>query len=173
MATKDLAAHDGLIAKSVGGLIAKSVGDVFQQEGARLYGRYKECKAFYRKNLRLCAVYSAVICICAYAAVPTIVPLFLGRRWIVAGYYVQLMLPMTFVTLIASPLSSMYIIARKQKTYLGIQTAKFFGSAISLYFVGRMGYGIEMALLIWGITVMIVSGIGVYGGKKIAEGSFA
>lgn len=163
MATQVLAAPSGLI--------AKSVGSVFQQEGSRLYGKYRECRAFYRKNLKICLGYSAVICICAFICVPTIVPVLMGEKWIVAGYYVQLMLPMTFVTLIASPLSSMYIIARKQKTYLGIQTAKFWGSAISLYFVGRMGYGIEMALLIWGLAVMIISGISIYGGKKIAEGA--
>lgn len=165
MATQVLAAPAGLI--------AKSVGSVFQQEGSRLYGKYRECKAFYNKNLKICIGYSAVICFCAYFAIPTIVPVLMGGEWNIAGHYVQLMLPMTFVTLIASPLSSMYIIARKQKTYLGIQTANFWGSAISLYFMGRIGAGIEMALLIWGFAVMIVSGISIYGGKTIAKGSCA
>lgn len=165
MATQVLAAPAGLI--------AKSVGSVFQQEGSRLYGKYRECKAFYVKNLKICMGYSTVICICMYLAVLTVVPLLMGEKWNVAGYYVQLMLPMTFVTLVSTPLSNMYVIARRQKTYLGIQTAKFLGSAISLYFVGWIGYGIEMALLIWGLAVMIISGISIYGGKKIAEGSFA
>lgn len=153
------------------GLIAKSVGDVFRQEGGRLYGRFKECKAFYRKNLRLCAIYSAIICMCAYVAVPTLVPLFLGDRWKIAGHYVQLMLPMTFATLIASTLSIMYIIARRQKNYLRIQAANFLCTAIGVGVVGWLGFSIETALVTWGLLVMAVSGVSVYGGKRIAEGN--
>lgn len=155
------------------GLIAKSVGDVFRQEGSRLYGRYRECKAFYRKNLRLCAAYSSIICICAYVAIPTLVPLFMGERWEIAGHYVQLMLPMTFATLIASTLSIMYIIARRQKTYLRIQGAFFLSVVLGIGVVGWIGYSIETALTIWGLLIMTVSGISIYGGKKIAEGNSA
>lgn len=154
------------------GLIAKSVGSVFQQEASRLYGKYRECRAFYEKNLKICIGYSAFICICAYIAIPTIVPVLMGEKWNIAGHYVHLLLPMTFVTLVSSPLSVMYIIARCQRSYLKIQTANFLGSVVILGLAGRLGGSIELALLAWGAVVMIVSGIGIYGGRKIAKGLY-
>lgn len=152
-------------------LIAKSVGDVFRQEAGRLYGIYRECTAFYQKNLRLCIAYSAVICICAYVAVPTFVPLFLGEKWKIAGHYVQLMLPMTFMTLISSTMSIIYIVARRQGTYLGIQMANFLSSTIGIGVVGWLGETIETALTVWGVLIIIVAGVSIYGGKKIATGN--
>lgn len=155
------------------GLIAKSVGNVFRQEGSRLYGQWRECKDFYAKNLRLCVAYSAVICVCAYIAVPTIVPSFMGEKWIFAGYYVQLMLPMTFMNLIASTLSAMYVIARRQGSYLFIQAAYFIGSVVGIGVTGYADCSVETALLAWGGLAMIVSAVNIYGSKKIAEGSMS
>lgn len=163
MATQCLAAPAGLI--------AKSVGSVFCQEAGKLYGLYQECKEFYQKNLRLCIIYSAAICIGAYIAVPTVVPLFMGEKWKIASHYVQLMLPMTFMLLISTTLSMMYIIARRQRTYLGIQVANFMGSIIGVGLIGWLGYAIETALIIWGLLIIVVSGVSVYGGWKIAKGN--
>ena len=153
------------------GLIAKSVGDVFRQEGSRLYGAYRECGVLFRKSLQLCASYSAIICICAYAFVPVVVSMFLGGKWDVAGQYVRWMLPMTFMTLTASPHSNMYIIARRQKDYLKIQALILFSSIVGLGACGWMGKQIGTALLVWGVLSMAVSGISIYGGWRIAKGS--
>lgn len=153
------------------GLIAKSVGDVFRQEGNRLYWVYRECEALFLKSIRLCTAYSAVICICAYAFVPIAVSLFLGEKWNVAGQYVRWMLPMTFMTLIASPHSNMYVIARRQKDYLLIQALMLFSDMIGLGACGWLGKEIGTALLVWGAASMAVSGISIYGGWRIAKGA--
>lgn len=151
-------------------LIAHSVGRVFQQETGRLYGTYKECKAFYLKNFRLCLACSSVVCICAFAVVPTLLPLLLGGQWSIAGCYVRLMLPMTFVDLIASPLSTMYMAARRQRAYLGVQTAKLLGGVASWGMAGYVGAGVEVSIFTWGCVMAFISGVGIYGGKRIAEG---
>ena len=152
-------------------LIAKSVGDVFRQEGSRLYAKYHECKAFYRKNLKLCMGYAAIICIAAYVVIPAVFPVVLGKKWELAGQYAQLMLPMTFFTLIASPLSSMYIVARKQNIYLRIQIAFLLSVIMGIGVAGWMGSNVETALMLWGLLMIIVSSISVYGGGKIARGN--
>lgn len=153
------------------GLIAKAVGDVFRQEGARLYGEYRECRDFYRKNLRLCLFYSAFVCICANIAVPLLLPKFLGEKWNVVGQYVQWMIPMTFMTLISTPLLDIYSIARRQKAYVMVQTAFLASSLVGVGIAGKLGYDVETAILAWGLLTMIVSGVSVYGGWKIAAGS--
>ncbi len=152
------------------GLIAKAVGDVFRQEGARLYGKYKECKSFYKKNLRLCLAYSAVVCITIYLAVPILLPMFLGEKWNIASQYVQWMLPMTFFVLLASPLSVMYIIARRQKTYLIMQILALLAVIVGLGGAGRQGDGIGTALFVWSILSMAVRAFSIYRGWTIAEG---
>ena len=107
------------------GLLAKAVGDVFRQEGARLYGKYKACGAFYRKNLYLSVAYSVLVCVVAYIAAPIVLPTILGVRWAMAGEYVRWLIPVTFMALAISQVNYIYIIARQQKKYLGIQILKF------------------------------------------------
>ena len=87
------------------GLIAKSVGDVFRQEASMLYGKYRECEKFYRKNLRVCALYSGIICGIIFVLTPLIIPVVFGNQWEKAGAYIQVMLPMTAMSLISSPFS--------------------------------------------------------------------
>ncbi len=152
------------------GLIAKAVRDVFMQEGARLYAKYKECKAFYRKNLRLCLIYSAVVCSAVYICVPILLPLVLGEKWNVAGQYVQWMVPLTFGMLVAMPLLDMYSIARRQKKYLLMQTAFLGSSVLGIGVAGKLEGSIEAALLSWGMLSIFVSCASVYGGWKIATG---
>ncbi len=153
------------------GLIAKAVGDVFRQEGAKLYGKYKECEHFYSKNLRICASYAVFVCICAYVVVPVLLPVVLGEPWCIAGQYVRWLLPMTCMTLLASPLSNMYIIARKQKKYLWIQIMAFLVAIIGIGGVGWRNGEIEKALLFWGGLSMAVWAVSIYEGWQIAKGS--
>ena len=153
------------------GLIAKAVGDVFRQEGASLFGKNKECTAFYQKNLRLCTAYSAIVCCSIYVIVPLLLPMVLGEKWDVAGEYVQYMVPMTFAMLISIPLLDMYNIARQQQKYLAIQMAFLASSALGIGITGQMGCSIKMALIVWGGLVVVVSGVSIYGGWKIAKGT--
>ncbi len=152
------------------GLIAKVVRDVFMQEGARLYGKYRECREFYRKNLKLCLIYSTIVCIGAYVVVPVLLPIVLGEKWNVAGQYVRLMLPMTFGMLGSVPLLDMYSIARRQKQYVLIQVAFLASSMVGIGIAGKLGYGVGTALTGWGLLVILVSSVSIYGGWKIARG---
>lgn len=152
------------------GLIAKAVRDVFMQEGARLYAKYKECKAFYRKNLRLCLMYSLIVCSAVYIFVPILLPLVLGEKWNVAGQYVRWMVPMEIGMLVSTPLLDMYSIARRQKKYLLMQAAFLGSSVLGIGVAGKLEGSIEAALLGWGMLSIFVSCASVYGGWKIATG---
>ena len=144
--------------------------DVFKQEGALLYRKYGECKTFYQKNLRLCLGYSMIVCVCAYVAIPVVLPMFLGEKWNIAGRYVQWLLPMTFLSLVDHPLSLMYIIARRQKDYLMIQIMVFLVVVIGLGGAGWQGCEIRTALLLWGFLSMMVQFISICGGWRLAKG---
>lgn len=162
MATQVLAAPAGLL--------AKAVGDVFRQEGARLYGKYKACGAFYRKNLYLSIAYSVLVCVTAYIAAPVVLPTILGARWAMAGEYVRWLLPMTCMALAISQVNHIYIIARQQKRYLGIQIMLFLASVVGLGGAGWYGCSAGEALIFWGVLTIPISIFSVYGGWRIANG---
>jgi len=150
-------------------LVAKSVGDVFRQEGSRLYEFKNTCEEFYLKNLRLCSVYSLIVCVCVYFISPIIIDEILGERWEETCHYMQWMLPMTFFTLISSPLSNMYTIAREQKKYMRVQICFLIGSVICFLTTGLGGSEIKNALLFLGIVFASVSCYSLYGGLKISR----
>lgn len=161
MATQCLAAPSSLI--------AKSVGDVFRQEGSKLYILKDNCESFYKKNLRLCTIYSSLICIIVFFLAPIIVNSILGIKWEETWHYIHCMLLMLFSSLISSPLSNMYTISRKQKEYMIVQILFLFGSIISFLGGGFYGASIECTLLIWGICSFFISCFSVYGGLKISR----
>ncbi|TYZ29116.1 lipopolysaccharide biosynthesis protein [Selenomonas caprae] len=152
------------------GLIAKSVGDVFRQEASSLYRKYHECEMLYRKTLRCCALYSCIICGLLFVLSPVIIPILFGNQWEEAGRYIQVLLPMTALGLISSPLSNVYIIARQQKKYIYIQFLGFVSSAIGIGVSGYSGFDIEIALIAWGILSIGVGSISIYGGIVVSRG---
>ena len=154
---------------SPSGLIQKAVGDVFWQESSILYGRCSDCSLLYRKTLLLCLKISTVVCACAYLVAPTAFSLFFGGDWIVSGIYMRRMLPMMFLMFVAVPLVNMYIVARRQCAFLGIQAMYFLSSVIGLGIVGWSGGDMETALTAWSVLSAMVSGVSIYGGKRIAE----
>lgn len=151
------------------GLIQKAVGDVFWQESSRLYGQYPACILLYRKTLLLCLKISIVVCVCAYLVAPEAFSLFFGENWSVSGIYMRRMLPMMFLMFIAVPLVNMYIVARRQCAFLGIQAMYFLSSMIGVGLVGWSGGDMETALTAWGVLSVVVSVLSIYGGKRLAE----
>ena len=52
-----------------------------------------------------------------------------------------------------------------------VQTAFLASSLVGIGIAGKLGYDAETAILGWSLLTMIVSGVSVYGGWKIADGS--
>lgn len=153
------------------GLIGKSVGDVFRQEASVLWNKNKKCNDFYLRNLYICVGYSVGICVIVFFLSPIVIPLLLGGKWEDTVIYIQVMLPMSLLMLVSSPLSNIYIVSRQQKKYIYIQILDFVGSIIGMFFGGYSGFSVEITLLIWSIISAFVSVISIGLGKKISEGN--
>lgn len=117
-------------------LVAKAMGDVFRQEASRYYIHEGSCKEIYLKTFRRLVLLSAFPFLVFFYLAPTLFNWVFGDEWRVAGEYAQILTPMAFLQFITSPLSSMYMIAEKQKLDLLWQVALL----VMIVFAFLLGY---------------------------------
>jgi O-antigen/teichoic acid export membrane protein len=96
-------------------LIAKALGDVFRQEASQTYAHQGQCKAIYQRTFKRLLLIAVLPFACFCFVAPTLFDWVFGSEWRVAGEYAQILTPMAFLQFITSPLSSMYMIAEKQR----------------------------------------------------------
>lgn len=96
-------------------LVAGALGDVFRQEASRAYIHTGNCRAIYLSTFKRLLALAVLPFTVFFLAAPTLFGWIFGEPWRVAGEYAQILTPMFFLQFITSPLSSIYMIAEKQK----------------------------------------------------------
>ena len=96
-------------------LVAGALGDVFRQEASYAYAHHGQCKEIYQKTFKRLLLISLVPFSVFFFVAPPIFSLVFGADWRIAGEYAQILMPMFFLRFITSPLSSMFIIAERQR----------------------------------------------------------
>lgn len=151
-------------------LVAKSLSDVFRQQSSVLYSKYNACKEFYDKNLKLLCKISLLVGVGIILLSPIAFVMVFGEHWRFSGELARYILPNVCLSLIASPLSGMYIVSLQQKRYLAIQfgffIANVFGFVIGVFVFEE----VKFVLLTFSIFVALVSVVSIYFGRKIADG---
>ena len=79
---------------------------------------------------------------------PWLFPFVFGQKWKMAGEYAQILTPMFFLKFITSPLSSMYIIAQKQRLEL-IGQIFLFSSVLVSFAAGYYFSSPVIALIVY------------------------
>lgn len=123
-----------LTQRVVGGpmsIVASAIGDVFRQEASRAYLETGQCKDIYKKTfLRLLCI--AILAFPIFFVIaPDLFALVFGEKWRVSGEYARILVPMFFLQFVTSPLSSMYMLAQKQRLDLLWQFSLFLLIAFS------------------------------------------
>lgn len=104
-------------------LIAQALGDVFRQEASHAFIHEGNCIKQYKQTFKKLVIIATVpFAIFAYFA-PDFFEFIFGGEWRVSGVYAQILTPMFFLKFITSPLSTMFLIAGKQRLDLIWQTA--------------------------------------------------
>lgn len=128
-------------------IVAGAIGDVFRHEASREYAKTGQCRSIYRSSfLRLLVISIIPFSIFSLFA-PELFVLVFGDTWRLSGEYSQILTPMFFLQFITSPLSTMYMIAQKQKFDLVWQAILF--SLLSLAFLIGQYYGDIKVALSW------------------------
>ena len=117
-------------------LIATAIGDVFREKASVSYAEHGHCRNIFLDTLTKLIVIATPSFIIGFIAIYYFfVPIF-GSEWADAGKYSQIMCVMFFFQFIASPLSSMFVIAEKQYVDMVIH-AFLLVSLVTSFWVGK------------------------------------
>jgi O-antigen/teichoic acid export membrane protein len=152
-------------------LVASAIGDVFRQEASRQYAEKKECRAVYLSTLKKLVLLSFFPFISLFFIAEHLFAIVFGEEWRIAGEYAAILAPMYFFRFIASPLSSMFMIAEVQKFDLAWQVVLFIFVLISLIFGGYY-YSVEVALYSFSLTYCLMFAINLYLSYSLACGNY-
>jgi O-antigen/teichoic acid export membrane protein len=117
-------------------IIGNAVSDVFRQQASFEYAINKQCRQTYLKILGFLVVISIIPFTCLFLFSPYLFGIVFGKNWIVAGEYAQIMVIMFFLSFVTSPLSSLCMVAEKQKLEFIWQVCRIILSFVSFV----MGY---------------------------------
>jgi O-antigen/teichoic acid export membrane protein len=115
-------------------VLATAIGDVFRQEASQAYTKKNGCKKIYTNTLKRLFLVSLFPFFIFYAMGPKLIVLLFGVKWESAGQYAKILAPMFFLQFVTKPLSSMFMIAGKQKHELYWQLVLFVSSAGAFIF---------------------------------------
>jgi len=113
-------------------LVANSVAEVFKQRAGYYFAHQGNCKDFFVKTSKMLFMVSVLPFVIIIPAAPPLFAFLFGAEWRIAGEYAQLLGIMFFLQFTVSPVSSMFVIAEKQKYDLFIQMGLFTATAIAL-----------------------------------------
>ena len=142
-------------------LIACALGDVFRQEASYSYIHHGNCKDILQKTFKRLFLISFIPFLVFFFLAPWLFPFVFGQKWKMAGEYAQILTPMFFLKFITSPLSSMYIIAQKQRLEL-IGQIFLFSSVLVSFAAGYYFASPVVALIVYASVysfVYIVDGL--------------
>ncbi len=127
-------------------IITGAVADVFRQKADQEYKEKGNAKAVFLRTAKILGAIMIVPCIVVAVGGPWIFKILFGAQWQSAGVYAQILIIMMLPKFIASPLSYMYIIARKQKEdfYLHIYIVV---STFASFYLGYKLYGTTIMML--------------------------
>jgi len=103
-------------------IVAASMRRVFLQKAAEISNRGGSLRKAFLLSIGGLAVLGVVPFACLWTYGQTLSTWVLGERWFEAGRYLEVMAPWLFMVWVASPCNAVFIILRKQKSWLSLIT---------------------------------------------------
>jgi O-antigen/teichoic acid export membrane protein len=151
-------------------LIGGSIGQVFFQEAVKEKQKTgKAINTFDRTSKKLFLI-SFIFFTPLYFFIPSIFEISFGSRWIVAGEYARIILPLVAVQFIAAALSNINNIFEKQKIALMWQVGLLMVSLSILVYSSFQGYGFVVFLKIYSLIISLYYIFLYFILKKVAQG---
>jgi len=152
-------------------LVAGALGDVFRQEASHAYANTGNCRAVYQRTFQRLLVIALLPFTLFFFSAPFIFAFVFGEQWRAAGVYAQILTPMFFLQFVTSPLSSMYMIAEKQKMDLLWQLGLFLLVACS-FFAGYMFDSAKISLVAFSASYCLMYFINGIISHQLASGQW-
>lgn len=116
------------------GIIGNAVVSVFRQEAAEQLNNSGDCRKLFITTLRNLIIVSTIPFVVFFFIAPDLFRFVFGEGWYEAGVYAQILSILFYIQFIVSPLSSILIIAEKQKYDLMLQVYLVISVCISFIF---------------------------------------
>ena len=156
-----------------GAFVAKTIGDVFRQRASWLFQHNGECKNFYKENLTILVKIALLLFLSILFFAPFAYGFVFGSKWAFSGDLARWMSLGVVCSLVASPLSMMFVIAEKQKFYLQIHIVRLFMRVAVLAFCGFVLNDIIQTVFFDAILTAGVSSYIVYKGLHLTNRQIA
>ncbi|HEY8577363.1 MAG TPA: oligosaccharide flippase family protein [Devosia sp.] len=136
-------------------LVGGAIGDVFRQQASTELRDKGSCRAIYLRTLRTLVLLYAMPFIVLLTLSPALFAFVFGEDWERAGLMAQILAPMFYIQFVSSPLSSMFLIAEKQREDLFWQSALVVltGGALAL---GWLYGSIEVCTMLFSASYSIM-----------------
>lgn len=132
------------------GLITSSISQLFYVEAGNAINNKQPISHLFFRTIKITTVFGIVFSVVVFFFGQELFAWYFGEKWRAGGLYAQCILPVLFFTFIASPVSGITILFRKQFTgfilSLFCYTFSILAFVISVYF----NWTFEQALLIYG-----------------------
>jgi len=119
--------------------VASAISDVFREQASSDFKKFGSAATIYKSTFIKLFVLGLFPSIILYFFSVDLFTIVFGKKWTIAGEYVQILTPMLFIKFIASPLSFMLYIGEKQKLNFYSQ-ALFLISILYSFLVGKDAY---------------------------------
>jgi O-antigen/teichoic acid export membrane protein len=106
-------------------LLVRAVGDVFKQSASKEFSDSGNCKKLFIKTCVRLASLSILPFGILFVGAPFLFVFIFGEEWRISGQYTQIMVLSYWMQFVVNPVSSMYMIAGKQKYDLILQLYTF------------------------------------------------
>jgi O-antigen/teichoic acid export membrane protein len=136
-------------------LLANAIGDVFRQEASNAYVNTGNCKDIYIRTFKKLLIISILPSIIFFFMAPDLFAIVFGEQWRIAGEYAQILSPVFLLRFITSPLSSMFMIAEKQKLDLIWQIGLLITTSLA-FFIGYFYASEKIALVFYSLAYSVM-----------------
>lgn len=152
-------------------LVASAIGDVFREQASKEYARTGQCMAIYLQTIKKLILLSFVPFTVLFIFSEDIFSLVFGKEWVEAGVISKILMPVFFLRFIASPLSSMFMIAEVQKIDLYWQIA-LFSLVIASFLIGKYFSDVYLAFYLFSFSYCLMFLINLCLSYFLASGRF-
>lgn len=149
--------------------IGNSIKDVFRQQASREINSASECRNIFNKTFKALFIMGLLPFLILLFYAPPLFLFFFGEKWGQAGEFAQILSFLFFIQFVVSPLSSLIIIAEKQKYDFYLQIYLVIVVALALFSGFQYG-GIKQALIFYVLAVGSKSLIEFFISRKISRG---
>jgi O-antigen/teichoic acid export membrane protein len=134
-------------------IVGGSVSQVFYQKAAHMHAHHMSIYDLTVKTVRNMFILAVPIFGLIYLISPALFSFVFGEKWIVAGVYVQALVPYMFSLFILSTVTDVTLIFDRQKIYFFWGMSEAIG-VISIFFIGNL-FKIEIINILYMLSLFI------------------